>query len=212
MRPTALRGRFYLMTDLTGSLNDLRKRIRQQRRHLSTGSRLHSARRMNRLLWHLPEVRHCRHIAVYLSVNGEMDTRQVITTLWQRQLRCYLPRLGNGHRPAMSFAPYHKHSRLTKNRFDINEPMTERRELRDGRHLDLVLVPLVAFDKRGNRLGMGGGFYDRTFSWRRHRRNRRPLLIGLAYEFQHQGWLPSRPWDVPLDMVVTDRKVRRFHN
>lgn len=196
------------MTKLSSSLQQLRNQIRAERRQLSTGVRLHRARRMNRLLWRQRELRDCRNVAAYLSCNGEMDTELLINILWQRRLNCYLPKL-NGSGRSMLFAPYQRHSPMRRNRFGIREPMVERRLLRSGRHLDLVLMPLVAFDKHGNRLGMGGGFYDRTFAWRKQRR-RRPVLVGLAYDFQGQGWLPSHQWDVPLDMVVTESRVLRF--
>jgi 5-formyltetrahydrofolate cyclo-ligase len=77
-----------------------------------------------------------------------------------------------------------------------------------ARELDLILLPLVAFDESGQRLGMGGGFFDRSLAflaWRQHWR--KPHLIGLAYDFQKVAALPREPWDVPLDAVVTDQNV-----
>jgi 5-formyltetrahydrofolate cyclo-ligase len=74
--------------------------------------------------------------------------------------------------------------------------------------LDLVLTPLVAFDAQGHRLGMGGGFYDRSFAYLlRHSRWLRPRLIGLAYDFQRQTRLPHQPWDVPLHAIATDHRL-----
>ena len=79
------------------------------------------------------------------------------------------------------------------------------------RDLDIVFTPLVAFDTAGNRVGMGAGFYDRSFAFRKHRRNwRRPLLIGVAYDFQRVPHIPARTWDVPVDLVVTDKKTYAF--
>jgi len=72
--------------------------------------------------------------------------------------------------------------------------------------LDIALVPLVAFDDYGRRLGMGGGYYDRTFAYLRHREHwRRPKLIGVAFEFQRVAELPAQPWDVPLDGIITEK-------
>jgi 5-formyltetrahydrofolate cyclo-ligase len=99
---------------------------------------------------------------------------------------------------------------MRANRFNIPEPTLRNRRLRLAWTLDLLLVPLVGFDAGGNRLGMGGGFYDRTLSYLSHRTYwRRPRLIGIAHECQRVAELRLRPWDVPLDMVVTERQVYR---
>ena len=75
--------------------------------------------------------------------------------------------------------------------------------------IDLVLVPLVAFDPQRNRIGMGGGFYDRSFAFRKNPDQPRPVLIGVAHELQKVDLLEPEPWDVQLDMVVTDQAVYR---
>ncbi len=104
----------------------------------------------------------------------------------------------------MEFARLGPRPRLKKNRFGIPEPPSFRRERRQGRRLDFVVVPLVAFDRAGRRLGMGGGYYDRAFAGAR-----RPVLAGLAYAFQQVPRLPERSWDVPMDLIVTEREVVR---
>ncbi len=97
---------------------------------------------------------------------------------------------------------------MRKNNFGIAEPGDRGRIL--TAELDVVLVPLVGFDDAGNRLGMGGGFYDRHFSFLRSRTHfRRPRLIGVAYEMQRLPKLPTDPWDVPLWAVVTDRGIHK---
>src|SRR5690606_40461575 len=70
-------------------------------------------------------------------------------------------------------------------------------------------LPLVAFDARGNRLGMGGGFYDRTFARAPRARTLRPRLVGLAHHFQQVASLPAEPWDIPLDAIATDATDRK---
>jgi 5-formyltetrahydrofolate cyclo-ligase len=108
--------------------------------------------------------------------------------------------------PRLWFAPFHPHTRLADNRFGIPEPVASRRQACPLLALDIVLMPLVAFDGRGNRLGMGGGYYDRTFASRAHRTHlRRPLLVGAAFAFQRREHLEARPWDVALDAAITDR-------
>jgi 5-formyltetrahydrofolate cyclo-ligase len=111
----------------------------------------------------------------------------------------------------MRFAAYQPGMRMALNRFSIAEPALPRAELLAAECLDLIIMPLVGFDAGGNRLGMGGGFYDRTLAFLQHRgRWRRPLLFGLAYEFQRVDGLQPRCWDVPLDGVITDRYLRYF--
>jgi 5-formyltetrahydrofolate cyclo-ligase len=96
--------------------------------------------------------------------------------------------------------------RLQENRFGIPEPCVPARALVRAQLLDLILVPLVAFDASGNRLGMGGGYYDRSLAFVAQRQHwRKPHVVGLAYEFQRVARMPANAWDVPLAAVVTNR-------
>lgn len=107
----------------------------------------------------------------------------------------------------LRFARWHDGARLHRNRFHIPEP---RRQARlSARALNVVLLPLTGFDASGNRLGMGGGFYDRTLAFKRRHRKARPLLVGVAHACQQVSTLPAEIWDVPLAMIVTDRGVFR---
>jgi 5-formyltetrahydrofolate cyclo-ligase len=121
---------------------------------------------------------------------------------------CYAPVLPSRGR-MLRFARIRRETPMTRNRFGIAEPL-DARPLR-ARQLDLLLMPLVGFDHRGFRLGMGGGFYDATLAFMRHRRNwRKPRLVGIAYECQRVESLPHDPWDMPLDAVLTERQLYRF--
>lgn len=151
---------------------------------------------------------HCTHrIACYLPANGEIDPIHIMEAAWRRGKHVYLPVLSAlGH--SLLFAPYHPNSDLKKNRYGILEPSTPLRHCLRARHLQLILMPLVAFDSRGNRLGMGGGYYDRSLAFRRHQKNRKsPKLIGLAHDFQRVAQLPFEAWDVPLDAIVSERRI-----
>jgi 5-formyltetrahydrofolate cyclo-ligase len=111
-------------------------------------------------------------------------------------------------RQKLWFIEHREGERLTRNRFGIPEPALRHRRIALPWALDLILVPLVGFDVQCRRLGMGGGFYDRTLAYLRQRRYwRRPRLVGLAHECQRVERLDSRPWDVPLDMVVTEERI-----
>ena len=99
---------------------------------------------------------------------------------------------------------------MKPNRYGIPEPMDT--QPRSARQLDLLLIPLVGFDSAGHRLGMGGGYYDATLAFLRHRRHwRKPRLLGVAYECQKVEALPHDPWDMPLDAVLTERRLYRFN-
>jgi 5-formyltetrahydrofolate cyclo-ligase len=103
--------------------------------------------------------------------------------------------------------PFQPKQKLIKNRYGILEPPINNQRLTPTWSLDLVLMPLVAFDAKGNRLGMGAGFYDRTFDVHNHPYRPKPKLLGLAYDFQETSGLKPEPWDVPLDYIVTPSRI-----
>ena len=103
------------------------------------------------------------------------------------------------------FRRYRPGEKLVANRFGIPEPPHRRGNTLSAKQLDVIFLPLVGFDAAGNRLGMGGGFYDRTLSQLPARN--RPLLAGLAHDVQRVDKLPVQRWDIPLDAVVTDRRI-----
>lgn len=97
----------------------------------------------------------------------------------------------------------------SRNRFGILEPAAIGAPM-PAKQFDVVLVPLVAFDRAGNRLGMGAGFYDRAMAFRLNNpKTLRPLLVGLAHHFQEVNSLNAQAWDVPLDVILTDRELIR---
>jgi 5-formyltetrahydrofolate cyclo-ligase len=190
--------------------NELRRRLRAQRIRLSPEERAAAAQR---LYDHVVATRlflACRRIACYLPNNGEIDPRPIIERIQRMNKTCYLPVLSRLGHDRLWFAPYTSDMRLKPNRFGIPEPDVPLSRLVRARELDLILTPLVAVDRDGNRLGMGGGFYDRSLEFLRHRAHwHKPHLLGLAYDFQRldEERLPAQPWDVPLAGVVTDRGV-----
>jgi 5-formyltetrahydrofolate cyclo-ligase len=190
---------------------DLRRRLRQQRRSLSYQWRRQAGLALAESLAHSSLFRRARHIACYLPADGEMDTGPVIRLAWDSGKRIYLPVLRpSGH---LAFRAYRADISLRPNRFHIPEPTGRNSPSLPVRRLDLVLAPLVAFDRQGHRLGMGGGFYDRTFAFLHHRKIwQRPRILGVAYGFQEVEQLPTEPWDVPLWGIATERGLRRFYN
>jgi 5-formyltetrahydrofolate cyclo-ligase len=189
----------------------LRKEIRAQRRALSIKQQQQHMEAMTRQLCRSPLFQRSRRIALYLPADGEMDTGLILATTRARNKRCFLPVLRPGNCRRLWFAQYQAGDRLYSNRFGILEPNIHAQPPVTPWSLDLILMPLVAFDPKGNRLGMGGGFYDRTLSYLRTRRHwRSPKLIGIAHELQRTTAVNSMQWDIPLDGVVTEQNFYRW--
>ena len=187
----------------------LRRQMRQQRRALSERERAAASAELCARFVREPLFRNSRRVAAYLTNDGEMDLQPLIERLWAAGKQVFLPVL---YRKQLWFIPYERGSGFVFNRFGIPEPDLAPRERVRLPSLDLALMPLVAFDDAGNRLGMGGGFYDRTFAYlKRASRWRRPLLVGTAFEIQRLPSLPVQPWDMPLEGVLTERGLQHFH-
>lgn len=191
--------------------SDQRKQLRALRRALTDSERLERSAALCSRLARQPVFRTSKRIAVYLPTDGEVETAALIELAWHMGKQVYLPVLVPYRGNRLWFARYEPGTRLVNNRFGIAEPAHVHRQRIAPHALDLVLAPLVGFDLNGHRLGMGGGFYDRSFAYLQHRKYwRRPHLIGLAYDFQQLARLPSQPWDVPLAAVATDSAWHEF--
>ncbi len=185
----------------------LRRMLRKARRALSCCEQRQAARGLYRQLAQHPLFRRARHISLYLPTDGEIDPRPLLRAAQRRGKATYLPVLSAWPRTKMVFQRIRPGEKLRPNRFRILEPRTNLTKQRKVWALDLVLLPLVGFDEHGGRLGMGGGFYDRSLAYLARRKNwRKPTLLGLAHECQKVEKLAQASWDVPLQGTVTDRK------
>lgn len=191
----------------------IRQALRQARRSLPKLQQVRHARRLLSVLRRDFAFQRARRVAAYWPADGELDPRPVMQQTRKRGKAVYLPVLRRGFRGravSLRFARVLPGRRLQTNRFGIPEPTLRGRDLRSARQLDVLLVPLVGFDAEGNRIGMGGGYYDRTLAYLNGRRHwRRPRLIGIAHECQRLAHIEPRPWDVPLDAVATERRIYR---
>jgi 5-formyltetrahydrofolate cyclo-ligase len=146
-------------------------------------------------------------IGAYVAVRGEVDPAPIVEWAWAQSTPVFVPRVAVGH--TMVFAQWQPGGEHHLGAFGIPEPGHHAR-IRPAARLAAVLVPVVAFDRRGSRLGTGAGFYDRAFEFRRHQaRGSAPVLIGLAYAWQEVEALERQSWDVPLDFIVTEAEVIR---
>lgn len=186
----------------------LRRFLRHQRRALSQNEQRLAAQRLSQQLKTLPEIRRARRISLYLPVNGEIDPTPLLPWLRQRNVNVYLPVLCPFSTNRLWFVAYRTDTPMVKNRFGIWEPdlrfSAQRRNRLPAWALDTLIVPLVGFDANANRMGMGGGFYDRSLAFMHHS-GPSPTLIGVAHACQQVASLPVEPWDVPLQLVVSDQ-------
>lgn len=195
------------MTDLAA----LRQQLRASRRVLSDEERARRSQEAVQKLTHHRLFLTARHIACYLPNDGELDLTYLISQAWTMGKSVYLPVLSLHHRNHLHFLSYKPNDELVTNRFGIPEPVMRPHNMIDIRRLDLVLMPLVGFDSTGSRLGMGGGFYDRSFAFLRRRQKwRKPNLIGAAFDCQKVEQIDGQSWDVPLSGVMTESGVELF--
>lgn len=180
----------------------LRTALRRVRRALDPRQQAQASAGLCRVIASLPAFRRAQRIAFYLAHGGEIDPQPIVELATALGKTCYLPVLHPLGHNRLYFVRHDAREPLIPNRFGIPEP-----RLRDPVpiwSLDVIFMPLVAFDARGNRLGQGAGFYDRSLASMRGRPARHPLLIGLAHAFQQVPQLHPAPWDVPLHGVATE--------
>ncbi len=183
----------------------LRQQLRQTRRQLSPAQRKSATAAIVQHLHRASWLRQARHVACYQAHDGEVDLSTLLAQLQRQGKRLWLPQVPPLARKRLTFVAYTAQNRWHRNRFGIREPMSRHRC--PLRRLDVVLTPLVGYTATGRRLGMGGGFYDRTFAFRRWSHWRKPWLIGIGFACQQQASLPQMPWDVALDAWVNEQGV-----
>ncbi len=191
--------------DATAQRRELRQKLAERRKALTPAERIAAAQGLRRSLEQLPEYLTDARVAGYWATNGELPLNIVIPPLAARGQQFLLPVIGTGKR--LRFAPWRAGEEVQPNRHGIPEPVAPS-ELLEPFQLDLVLVPLLGFDRRGHRLGYGGGYYDRSFAFLNEQvRPTEPLLVGVAYAFQELPQIDDAAWDVPLDFIATEREL-----
>ena len=180
----------------------IRKEIRSRRLALSEADQIESAKALADQANQIHSIKRANKVASYRAFAGEIRT-DWLETILTGQL--FLPTITNFKLSQMRF--YAATGETSRSNLGIMEPDTEGDPMSPDQ-LELVFVPLVAFRRDGARLGMGAGFYDRAFEFRADRQApKKPLMIGLAHHFQERQELDPDPWDVPLDVIITDREV-----
>lgn len=183
---------------------EIRQIIRQKRNALSPQLQTNAATLISDKIIQL--VKPNDVVALYLANDGEISPNLTISQLQKNKVTTLLPVMHSFNKGYLNFQTYSKNTSMVKNSFAILEPQLNAQQTYNLSKINYIFMPLVAFDISGNRLGMGGGFYDRTLS-KIDTLETKPKLIGLAHDCQQVDELPNQPWDIPLDFIITPSKI-----
>ncbi|RUA07068.1 MAG: 5-formyltetrahydrofolate cyclo-ligase [Gammaproteobacteria bacterium] len=181
-------------------MRTLRQTLRQQRRDIEPCERERFAKILASQVKMVAKIEYRHKVALYLENDGEIDPKHIEKWLKLQKIEIFLPVLVG---KLLKFAKIC--DKFKKNRFGIKEPDTS--VLLNAEQMDVIFMPLVGFDQNKNRIGRGGGFYDRTLAFRQ--RQTHPKLYGLAFDCQKVDAIETRAWDVPLDAVITPTTIYR---
>jgi 5-formyltetrahydrofolate cyclo-ligase len=198
-----------LETSALETKNRLRKIFRDKRLSLSKEQQTQAAQQLVKQFQQHTLFHGAQNIGLYLSFNGEINTQPLIDYLWSIKCRVFVPILHPFCEGLLLFQEFSQHTPMHKNHFGIPEPKLDVLRVCPLENIDVLFMPLVAFDLTGNRLGMGGGFYDRTLVGVVDKNNQ-AIVVGLAHELQLTSTLPSETWDIGLPYVLTSNKLYCF--
>jgi 5-formyltetrahydrofolate cyclo-ligase len=187
--------------------SQLRAAIRDKRRNLSPAQQERAALNLFEHIQALPEFQNAQTMAFYIPIDGEISPLLIIQHAQTLGKQCYLPVLRTDGQKTLLFAEYTPDTHLQKGQLSLSEPLIKDDNTILAKELDTVFMPLVGFDAQGARLGMGGGYYDRSFAFLKATEVNKPTLVGIAHECQRVEKLEVASWDVPLEKIVTDLKV-----
>ncbi len=190
------------------SISLLRQTLRRKRRHLSIFSQRQAE---NAVIFHLQQLtqfKFAQHIGVYLDAFGEIRTQKIIELCFKLKKNVYLPTICNMNNHLIWVeisAQQYRNKRFFKHHFGMQQAMRSRGF--QPNRLDIMILPLVACDAKGTRIGMGGGFYDRTLANYPYK----PLRLGMAHDFQFVAQpLVTQKWDQALNCLITPKRVIHF--
>jgi 5-formyltetrahydrofolate cyclo-ligase len=191
----------YSHDDTVTDKQTIRRNHQATRKALSEPVRARASQALCARIQTLPVYQHATHIAMYQAIDGEIDLHPLWVLAENAGKTCYMPVM-NSKTKTLLFLPVTLKTPQQTNSYHIAEPQVSHAASAPLDTLDLMLMPLVAFDNHGTRLGRGAGYYDRALA------HKKPsCLLGVAYEFQHHAFLPPEPWDIPLDGVVTEKTM-----
>src|SRR5690554_1649855 len=188
----------------------IRAELRAARRALTAEQQHRAATDVSAHLLQQPYIQSANRVAVYLSNDGELNLMPFIEQLWALSKQVVVPVISSQQQGQMWFVPFHAQSKMVPNKYGIAEPTFTASDIIALTDIDVICTPLVAFDSSGQRIGMGGGFYDRILEpWFK---GQLPHLqpVGVAHNCQQLDSLPAAHWDIPLPVIITPSKLWQF--
>ena len=190
------------------SNNELRQNLKSKRSALSEEQQIKASTAACERFLSFIDIKTIKHFAAYFPCKGEISPLPLLELSNQNNNFCYLPTLSTQDENHLYFNRWLPSIEMQKNIFGIPEPLFDKATSCMPNQLDVVIVPLLGFDKNCNRLGMGGGYYDRSFAFKKNNPTKQQtLLIGFAHDIQLCGSINVEAWDVQLDAIVTPSKI-----
>ena len=186
------------------NIEKTRKELRLRRKQLTFDDRESASLKIAKNLVSSGILSDSKNIATYLQNDGEVDPIYISKDYVFKSCKFYIPIINDQNKRTLKFGEYDQNQQFEKNKYGINEPINPSLVSIDV--LDAVLFPLVGFDRNGNRIGMGGGFYDKTFEFVATKKKNKLKLIGLGFSIQETSNIPNRAWDLPLQYIVTEKE------
>lgn len=186
-------------------LSFLRQSVKLNRTKLNQDERFSASSKIVSIIKKTPSYRKAKHLAFYRAHMGEVCLLNLWHTASKHGKYCYFPCIQDDD--SLLFYPATPSTMFVPNKYNILEPIIDNIEPKDINQLDIIFTPLVAFDNCCNRIGMGAGYYDRSFA--KLHNPRHPRLVGIAHQFQCFEYLPQNATDVPLDTVITPVRIYR---
>ncbi|WP_187306300.1 5-formyltetrahydrofolate cyclo-ligase [Buchnera aphidicola] len=197
------------LTKLCNYRRKIRENIRNLRKSLTVLDQRIASMKVSKIAFNFNFFCNSKNIALFIPFDGELDTYPLILRLWLNNYKTFVPVIKSRRNKKMIFVRFSCNSILYRNKYNILEPFYESKDIISDLYLDIIIVPLVAFDQKGSRLGMGGGFYDFfLMNWCK----KKFFIMGLAYDFQYIRNIPTKSWDVPLPIVLTPNNIWIFKN
>lgn len=188
---------------------EIRQTIQAKRRNLSAQTLNYAAEAVSHRFHHHDFFKSITSLAGYVAHEGELSLSPLFRHAFERGITCYLPCIQETG--TLVFREYQQNADLVLNKYGIQEPNAQQQTIHSLHELDCVLVPLVGLDYQGHRLGMGKGFYDKTFANFTHSpRPAKPALIGICYDFQLLHKIPTATHDITMDFAITETKFLNF--
>jgi len=188
------------------TLINRRKNLRAKRMALSPSCQAKTASNVAKILSKQTIFQKSQRIAAYFARDGEVNLQSVINQEMNHYKQWFMPVLKINEK-SLGFSRYDKNSSLCLNQYGILEPINSANQILKAEDMHLILLPLVGFDRLGNRLGMGGGFYDRALANCPAKSDDGPVLLGIAHSCQECKHIDAEPWDISLHMVITGSEV-----